>query len=200
MVTSNDVSPALIFLLSSTPVYPFMSMISLLGSHEHFTPTWSKWSSGFPSCLLLLLYFLSKEKTPQFPQASSQKLRELLKVKVWVAQSCLTLWPHELEPAKLLCLWNSPGKNTGVGRHSLLQGIFPAQGLNPGLPHCRQILYLLSHLGSPREILYPTNLPSPAVSTYCLVSISISTCINALLPPFLFIFSSFLTWTTTTVS
>ena len=53
-----------------------------------------------------------------------------------------------------------------MGRHSLLQGIFPAQGLNPSLPHCRQILYLLSHLGSPREILYPTNLPSPAVSTY----------------------------------
>ena len=111
-----------------------------------------------------------------------------------------SLRPHGLYPARLLWSWNSPGKNTGVGRHSLLQGIFPAQGLNPGLPHCRQILYLLSHLGSPREILYPTNLPSPAVSTYCLVSISISTCINALLPPFLFIFSSFLTWTTTTVS
>ena len=46
--------------------------------------------------------------------------------------------------------WNSPGQNTGVGSRSLLQGIFPTQGLNPGLLHCRQILYQLSHQGSPR--------------------------------------------------
>ena len=44
---------------------------------------------------------------------------------------------------------NSPGKNTGVGCHFLLQGSFPTQGLNLGLPHCRQILYCLSHQGSP---------------------------------------------------
>ena len=46
--------------------------------------------------------------------------------------------------------WNSPGLNTGVGSHSLLQGIFPTQGSNPGFPHCRQILYQLNHQGSPR--------------------------------------------------
>ena len=46
--------------------------------------------------------------------------------------------------------WNSLGQNTGVGSCSLLQGIFPTQGLNPGLLHCRQILYHLSHQGSPR--------------------------------------------------
>ena len=46
---------------------------------------------------------------------------------------------------------DSPGKNTGVGCHVLLQGIFPAQGLNPGLLHCRWILYCLSHLGSPKQ-------------------------------------------------
>ena len=44
---------------------------------------------------------------------------------------------------------NSPGQNTGVGSLSLLQGIFPPQGSNPGLPHCRWILYQLSHRGSP---------------------------------------------------
>ena len=44
---------------------------------------------------------------------------------------------------------DSPGKNTGVGCHALLQGIFPTQGSNPGLPHCRQILYQLSYQGSP---------------------------------------------------
>ena len=41
--------------------------------------------------------------------------------------------------------WNSPGKNTGVGCHALIQGIFPTQGSNPCLPHCRWILYRLSH-------------------------------------------------------
>ena len=45
--------------------------------------------------------------------------------------------------------WDSPGKNTRVGSHSLLQGIFSTQGSNPGLPHCRQMLYRLSHQGSP---------------------------------------------------
>ena len=42
--------------------------------------------------------------------------------------------------------WNSPGKNTGVGCHSLLQGIFLIQGSNPGFLYCRQILYHLSHI------------------------------------------------------
>ena len=50
---------------------------------------------------------------------------------------------------QLLCSWDFPGKNTGMGCHFLLQGIFPAQELNPGLPHCGQMLYHLSHQGSP---------------------------------------------------
>ena len=56
---------------------------------------------------------------------------------------------HGLSPARLLCLWNSPGKNTRVGCHFLLLGIFPTLGPNPGLLHCRWILYCLSHQGSP---------------------------------------------------
>ena len=56
-----------------------------------------------------------------------------------------SLWSHGLYSARLLCPWNSPGKNTTVGSHSILQGIFPTQRSNPGLPHCRQILYCLSH-------------------------------------------------------
>ena len=56
-----------------------------------------------------------------------------------------SLWPHGLYGP-----WNSPGQNTGVSSLSLLQGIFPTQGLNPGLPLRRQILYQLSHKGSPR--------------------------------------------------
>ena len=55
-----------------------------------------------------------------------------------------------LQPHGLYSSWDSPGQDTGVGSLSLLQGIFPTQGSNPGLPHCRQILYQLSHQGSPR--------------------------------------------------
>ena len=54
----------------------------------------------------------------------------------------------DCSPARLLCLWNSPGKNTGVGSHSLLQGIFSTQGLNLGLLHGRHIRYHLSYQGS----------------------------------------------------
>ena len=60
-----------------------------------------------------------------------------------------SLQPHGLQSARLLCPWNSPGKNTGVGSHSLLQGIFPIHGSNPGLLYYSQILYCLSHQGSP---------------------------------------------------
>ena len=56
-----------------------------------------------------------------------------------------SLWPHGLHSP-----WNSPGQNTGVGSLSLLQGIFPAQGSNPGLLHYSQIRYQLSHKESPR--------------------------------------------------
>ena len=63
------------------------------------------------------------------------------RVKVKVASDCL--WP-----CGLYSPWNSPGQNTGVGSLSLLQGIFPTQGSNPGLLYCRQILYQLSYQGS----------------------------------------------------
>ena len=59
-----------------------------------------------------------------------------------------SLGSHGLQPTRLLCALNFPGKHTGVGCHFLLQGIFLTQGLNPGLPHCRLILYHLSHQGS----------------------------------------------------
>ena len=60
---------------------------------------------------------------------------------VLVAQLCLTL----CDLTKLLCSWNSPGKNTGLGSHSLLQRLFLTQGMNMGLLHCRKILYCLTH-------------------------------------------------------
>ena len=60
-----------------------------------------------------------------------------------------SLWPHDCSPPGSSVHGDSPGKNIGEGCHALLQGIFPVQGLNPHLPHCRQILYHLSHQGSP---------------------------------------------------
>ena len=68
-----------------------------------------------------------------------------------VAQSYSTLCdPVDCSPPGSSVHEDAPGKNTGVGCHALLQGIFPSEGLNPGLPHCRQIFYYLSHQGSPR--------------------------------------------------
>ena len=65
----------------------------------------------------------------------------------WKLLSSIRLF---MTPWTLYSPWNSPGQNTGVSSLSLLQGIFLTQGSNPGLPHCRQILYQLSHKGSPR--------------------------------------------------
>ena len=75
-----------------------------------------------------------------------------------------SLPPHG-QPARLLCPWISPGKNTGVGCHALLQGIFLTQQLNPSLPNCRRILYHLSHQGS---LLY-SYLSKPWASQVALV-------------------------------
>ena len=61
------------------------------------------------------------------------------------------LWPHGLYSP-----WNSPDQNTGMSSLSLFQGIFSTQGLNPGFPHCRQILYQLSHKGTPRILEWVT--------------------------------------------
>ena len=86
-----------------------------------------------------------------------------------VAQSCLTLCdPIDCSPPGFSVHGDSPGRNTGVGCHALLQGIFPTQGSNPGHPHCRWILYGLSHEGSPRSglgdtIPSPDDLPDPGI-------------------------------------
>ena len=67
-----------------------------------------------------------------------------------VVQSCGTLQPHGLNPARLFCPWDSPGKNTGVDWHFLLRGIFLTQGSNPSLlrfQHWQTDALFLSHLG-----------------------------------------------------
>ena len=66
-----------------------------------------------------------------------------------------SLWPHGLQPTRLLCPWNFPGKSFEVGCHSLPQKISPAQGLNPGILHCRQILYHCATWNSVNSIELP---------------------------------------------
>ena len=78
-----------------------------------------------------------------------------------------------LRPLGLYSPWNSPGQDTGVGSHSLLHGIFPAPGLNPDLPHCRWILYHLSHQGSLRIlkwVAYPFSSRSSPPRNWARVS------------------------------
>ena len=94
-------------------------------------------------------------QVPGSPVLMAHQLRKHLKSEV--AQSCPTLRPHGLH---LLHPWDSPGKSTGVGCHSLLQGIFWTQGWNPGLPPCRQRFTICAtkgatrmHLGSPFQHL-----------------------------------------------
>ena len=65
-----------------------------------------------------------------------------------LSESCSVV-SDSLQPHGLYSPWNSPGWNTGVGSLSLLQGVFPTQGSNPGLLHCRRILYQLSYERSP---------------------------------------------------
>ena len=78
-------------------------------------------------------------------------LFNVLSVLCLVTQSCPTLYdPRDCSPPGSSFHGDSPGKNTGVDYRALLQGTFPTQGLNPGLPQCRQILYWLSHLRNPR--------------------------------------------------
>ena len=101
-------------------------MFSFPASHSPLLTT-SLFSVSVSMVYLVVLYSLKKRK--------------------WKSLSCVWLCnPGLYSP------WNSPHQNTGVGSLSLLQGIFPTQKLNPGLPHCRQILYKLSHQGSPRKL------------------------------------------------
>ena len=85
--------------------------------------------------------------------------------------SCVQLFATH----RLYSSWNSPGQNTGMGNCFLLWGIFPTQRLNPGLPHCRQIPYQLSHQGSPgilERVVYPfssgSSQPSNQTGVACI--------------------------------
>ena len=77
-----------------------------------------------------------------------------------VTKSCLTLLqPHRLKPARIFCPWDFPDKNTGVGCHFLLQGLFLIQGLNPHLLHWQVGSLPLSHQGNPPHQQVEPNSP-----------------------------------------
>ena len=112
-----------------------------------------------------------------------------------VAKSCLTLPPHGLQTARLLCPWDFPGKNTEVGSHSLLQGIFPTQGSNPcflywqvgSLPLSNQkvlIIYTLTSCSAPSKYtLAETPSPFPPCPYGKLLSFFVVACFQCSYPP-----------------
>ena len=100
-----------------------------------------------PSCQLLSICY----RPPHSVLITTVRVLLIKYVLVSSRSSCLTFCdPMDCSPPGSSVHGNSPGKKTAVGCHALLQGIFLTQGLNPGLPHCRQILYGLSHHKSPR--------------------------------------------------
>ena len=88
------------------------------------------------------------QSTPVFLHRKSHGQRSLVGYSPWNESESRSIASDSLRPYGLYRPWNSPGQNTGVGSLSLLQGIFPTQGLNPGLLHYMQILYQLSYQGS----------------------------------------------------
>ena len=130
---SGDFSSALTYCLDPETASSSSSLV-----HETDYFTFPDLTSILGLFTLPIAYFLILPIISQH-----QGLLYILDVKVLVAQFCLTVCdPMDCSPLDS-CPWNSPGKNTGMGCHSLLQGIFPIQGLNVGLPCCRQILYYL---------------------------------------------------------
>ena len=92
----------------------------------------------------------------------------LLTIYKWMLYTCSVtslmsncLWHYELKPSRLLCPWDSPGKNTGVGCHALLQGIFLTQGLNPCL---QRLLHL-------QVASLPTELPGKSINGHLILNL-----------------------------
>ena len=85
---------------------------------------------------------------------------------------------HGLQPTRLLCLWNSPDKNTGAGGHFLLQGICLTQGPNPGLLHFSQTLYRLSYEGSPLQIVKRAKCDCTCTSFFMVTWLVFNKCSN----------------------
>ena len=135
---------------SACELYPMNSFfISLVRTWSYGLP--DHWESGKLDAHTLdkfkvwLLWKIGKKWMNTGLAISSVCLKSIMEAKWSCSVMSNSLQPHGLYPTRLLHPWDFPGKSTGVGCHFLLQGIFPTQGLNPGLPHCRQTFYHLSH-------------------------------------------------------
>ena len=107
----------------------------------------------------------------------------LKETKVLVTQSCPTLQFHRLQLIRLLCPWNSLGKNTGVGCHSLLQKIFPTQALNSGPLHCRQFLYRLNNRSNLEKPFLDSTVPTSCYPlSYFPLTMKYQDCLRLLSP------------------
>jgi len=120
---------------------------------QQHLPSWSSQSTGFWQWCTFV-YRLSKavglNLFKNYKECNHLPIKPCT-VLCFVPQSCPTLCsPMDCGPPGSSANGDSSGNNTGVGCHALLQGIFPTQGSNTGLPHCRRILYQLSHKRSPR--------------------------------------------------
>ena len=128
-------------------------MLSIFLYFLHLGFLWSRsWIKvgSFQQSQVIRFAILKKEKKNHlWPPHNRQAYLNISEVKWSKSHSVVSasLWPH-----RLCSPWNSPGQNTGVGSPSLLQGIVPTQGSHLGLPHCRRILYQLSHKGRPQYI------------------------------------------------
>ena len=115
----------------------FRSILPIFGCYKHFTKEWKFKKSVITRCICIYLV-----KDAEFHLSVKWDAEQNCAVLNCSAVST-SLWPHELCPIRLLCPWEFSGQE---------YWIFPTQGSNPGLPHCRQILYRLSHQGS--KIIY----------------------------------------------
>ena len=101
------------------------------------------------------------------PGSSVHGILQAKILEYWCVQSLshvgLFVMVIDCSPPGYVVLGDSPGKNTRVGCHALLQGIFPTQGQNPGLPYCRWILYCLSHQKSRQPLLSPGDFPDQGI-------------------------------------
>ena len=131
-------------MLSSTCLKLSIPQISLSHLFPCLHSSLHSTCSNLPHLIFICVVLVLPVFVSSIPLFSKSPLLSLMKVKMLVDQSCPTLPSHGLYPTRLLCPWNSPGKNTGVVLFPSPGG-FSTQGLNPGLQHCGQILYHLNH-------------------------------------------------------
>ena len=126
------------------------------------------------------LFLLSYTKISVLDEVLICKEMGSVKLTISESESCSVML-YSLLPHGLYSPWNSPGQNIGVGSLSILQGIFPTQGSNPGLLHCGWILYQLSHTGNPRIpewVAYPfssrSSWPRNWTRVFCIAGVLFS--------------------------